>query len=210
MTTLIETVRVRNGVAPLWHLHLRRLVESCRTLGVPFPSAFEVPEGGFDRVHRLEVGPDGLEVTSRPVGPTSPVRLVTTAVPHLPYRFKTTERALFTRAAEEARLAGGDDGLLLTGQGQVAEATIWCLFWWEEETLCAPALDLGILPGVSRMRIEELAGPVAERRVGRAALTGRPLFLANAVRGIVEMATLDRLEVPRHPGTAALRARFWT
>jgi branched-subunit amino acid aminotransferase/4-amino-4-deoxychorismate lyase len=31
--TLIETVRVRNGVAPLWELHLQRLVASCRALG---------------------------------------------------------------------------------------------------------------------------------------------------------------------------------
>ena len=48
--TLIETVRVRNRVAPLWYLHLRRLSESCRTLGVPFPLTFEVPSGGPDRV----------------------------------------------------------------------------------------------------------------------------------------------------------------
>ena len=37
METLIETVRIRNGVAPLWYLHLRRLAASCRALGVPLP-----------------------------------------------------------------------------------------------------------------------------------------------------------------------------
>jgi branched-subunit amino acid aminotransferase/4-amino-4-deoxychorismate lyase len=209
MTTLIETIRVRNGVAPLWSLHLRRLEESCRILGIPFPSALEVPAGGEDRVHRLEVGSRGMQLTTRAVGSTAPVRLLTTGVPHLRYRFKTTERIQFDRAAEEARRGGADDGLLLTSLGEVAEATIWCLFWWEGDTLCAPALDLGILPGVSRLRIEELHGPVAERSVGRRALTGQPIFLANAVRGVVEVASLDRAEVPRHPGTAALREGFW-
>lgn len=209
MTGLIETVRVRNGVAPLWYLHLRRLVASCQTLGIPFPRALEVPEGGADRVHRLEVGPGGVEVTSRAVGPVAPVKLHTSAVAHRPYRHKTTERAQFTRAAEEARAAGADDGLLLTAEGQVAEPTIWCLYWWEGDTLCAPALDLGILPGVSRMRIEELHGPLAERRVGRRAITGRSIFLSNAVRGVVEVASLDGAEVPSHPRTAALRERFW-
>ena len=210
MTALIETVRVRGGAAPLWYLHLRRLVASCHTLGIPFPTAFDVPEGGADRVHRLEVGPRGMEVTSREVGSSTPVSLFTSSLVHLPYRHKTTERAIFTRAAEEARKAGADDGLLLTGRGEVAEASIWCLFWWEGETLCAPALDLGILPGVSRMRIEELAGPVAERHVGRRALTGQSLFVSNAVRGVVEVGALDRVPVPRHPGTARLRESFWT
>ncbi len=210
MSALIETVRVRGGVAPLWYLHLRRLVASCQTLGIPFPGAFEVPEGGADRVHRLEVGPGGVEVTNRAVGPVTPVGLHTSAVPHRPYRHKTTDRAPFTRAAEEARVAGADDALLLTAEGEVAEATIWCLFWWEGDTLCAPALGLGILPGVSRMRIAELTGPVAEQRVGRRALAGKPLFVTNAVRGVVEVATIDRIGVPKHPGTAVLQERFWT
>ena len=36
---LIETVRIRDGVAPLWYLHLRRLAESCRALGIPLPAS---------------------------------------------------------------------------------------------------------------------------------------------------------------------------
>ena len=210
MTALIETVRVRDGAAPLWYLHLRRLVASCRTLGIPFPTAFDVPAGGADRVHRLEVGMGGVVVSTREVGAIKPVNLFTTAVAHLPYRHKLTERAVFIKAVAEARQAGADDALLLTGRGEVAEASIWCLFWWEGETLCAPALDLGILPGVSRMRIEEIAGPVAERHVGRRALGGKSLFVANAVRGVVEVATLDRMPVPQNPATGALAERFWT
>ena len=54
---LIETIRIRNGVAPLWYLHLRRLATSCRALGVPLPLELRRPSGGPDRVVRLEVGP---------------------------------------------------------------------------------------------------------------------------------------------------------
>lgn len=207
--TLIETVRVRNGQAPLWGLHLRRLVSSCRALGVPFPTSFSVPAGGPDRVHRLEVGRRGMTVGEREVGSAHPVHLRTSSVPHPGYPHKTTDRAAFARAMEEARSAGGDDALLLTRRGEVAEATIWCLFWWEGDRLVAPALDLGILAGVSRLRIEELQGPVVERRVPVAALAGCPLFLSNAVRGIVAVATFDGESVPFHPGTAPLRERFW-
>ena len=60
MPSLIETVRIRNGVAPLWYLHLRRLATSCKALGVPLPGELLTPEGGADRIHRLEVGPRGL------------------------------------------------------------------------------------------------------------------------------------------------------
>ncbi len=207
--TLIETVRVRGGRAPLWYLHLRRLVSSCRALGVPFPPAFTVPEGGADRVHRLEVGSHGVRLTEREPGPTAPVRLQVSAVPHPGYPHKTTARDSFAAALAQARAAGADDALLLTTTGLVAEATIWCLFWWEGDTLAAPALGLGVLPGVSRARLEELAGPVAERRVRPAELAGQPLFLANAVRGIVEVAALDGRPVPVHPGTGRLRERFW-
>jgi branched-subunit amino acid aminotransferase/4-amino-4-deoxychorismate lyase len=45
--------------------------------------------------------------------------------------------------------------------------------------------------------------------VPRDGLEGRALFLANAARGIVEVATLDGVPVPRSPNTDALRARFW-
>ncbi len=206
---LIETVRVRGGEAPLWGLHLRRLLRSCRALGIPFPAEFEVPSGGPDRVHRLEVSARGVSVSEREVGPVAPVHLITSRVVHRPYPHKTTERAQFDQAQAEARRAGADDALLLNAGGFVAEASIWGLFWWEGDRLCAPALDLGVLPGVARERLGELVA-ITERRVPRAALEGRPIFVANAARGVVEVATLDRVPVPQVAGTQALRERFWT
>jgi branched-subunit amino acid aminotransferase/4-amino-4-deoxychorismate lyase len=184
-------------------------VTSCRALGIPFPRVFEVPTGGPDRVHRIEVGSRGVEVTRREPGSDAPVRLVTSSVPHPGYPHKTTERADFEKAGTEAGRAGADDALLLTSGGLVAEATIWCLYWWEGDRVAAPPVELGILPGVSRMRIEELAGPLLTRPLPRSDLDGRALFLSNAARGIVEVAALDGVPVPRHTGTEALRARFW-
>ena len=208
-TRLIETIRVKGGRAPLLYLHIRRLVASCRALGVPFPPSFSTPEGGPDRVHRLEVGASGVNVREREPGPVHPVQLLTSRVPHPGYPHKIAERSAFVRASDAAREAGADDALLLTAQGQVAETSIWCLFWWEGDRIAAPALDLKILLGVSRARIVEVEGPVVERRVGLEALAGRPLFLANAARGIVEVASLDGVPVPRDARTADLRARFW-
>jgi branched-subunit amino acid aminotransferase/4-amino-4-deoxychorismate lyase len=205
---LIETVRVRDGVAPFWGLHLRRLLRSCRELGVPFPAELTVPAGGHDRVHRLEVSQAGALVTERAVGPVEPAHLLTSRVGYRPYPHKTTDRSQFDRALEEARAEGADDALLLAPGGWVAEVGIWSLFWWEGDRLCAPPLALGVLPGVARSRIGELV-ELHERRIGRAGLDGRPLLLANAVRGIVEVAALDGVPAPNGAATRELQARFW-
>ena len=207
--TLIETVRVRRGVAPLWYLHLRRLAASCRALGVPLPGELLTPEGGADRVHRLAVSRSGLEISQRSVPEASPVRLVLASVEHQGYPHKTTDRTPFDRALAEARDAGADDGVLLTAGGWVAEAAVWTLLWWEDGRVCGPPLALGILPSVARARIDELVGGVVERRVRPEGLRGRPLLVANAVRGPVPVTTLDGEWMPEWPGFSGLIERFW-
>lgn len=208
--SLIETVRVRSGVAPLWYLHLRRLASSCKALGVPLPGELPTPAGGADRVHRLEVGPRGLQVSERPVGGTGAVTLITARAAHRPYPHKTTERGQFDRALDEAKAAGADDAVLLTSGGEVAECAIWGVFWWEDDRLCAPPLDLGILPGVARARLRELAGGIVERRVRAEDLAGLRPFVANSVRGVVPVASFRGLPVSQDAGTSELSASFWS
>jgi branched-subunit amino acid aminotransferase/4-amino-4-deoxychorismate lyase len=208
LPTLLETIRVRDGRAPLWHLHLRRLVESCRELGVPFPGAFEVPSGD-ERVLRLAVGPEGIAVTERPVGPVTPVRLVTARTPHRPYPHKVTAREPFDRARAEAVGAMADDALLLTPAGEVAECAIWALLWWEGERLAGPPASLGVLRSVGRMRLEELGELVVPRVVRRGGLAGRSLLVVNAARGVVPVVELDGEPVPPDPRTEGVAARFW-
>jgi len=210
MDTLIETVRIRNGAAPLWYLHVRRLATSCRALGVPIPTELITPEGGADRVHRLLVSRRGVIAGERPVGSMAPVRLVTSKVVHRPYPHKLVDRERFDRALADAKALGADDGLLLTVGGQVAESAIWGIFWWEDGRVAAPALDIGILPGVGRARITEIVGQIQERKVTLDEIRGRPLFVANAVRGVIPVATLDGAAVPEAAETEALASRFWT
>ncbi len=205
---LIETIRLRAGRAPLWPYHLDRLQASCRILQLLAP-VLEPPSGGADRALRLELGAAGPIWSERPVGSLEPVALITSAVVHQPYRHKTTDRGQFDAALAEARSRSADDGVLLTPDGWVAEAAIWSLFWWEGEQLCTPALELGVLPGVARARLAALHGGVAERRVRVADLPRQGLFVANAVRGVVPVASLDGESGADAPATAYLRTRFW-
>jgi len=207
--TLIETIRIRNGVAPLWYLHLRRLSESCRALGVPFPLRMDVPSGGPDRIVRLEVGPNGMSVTERPLELSASVRLATVTTAHPGYAHKTTSRGAFQEARDRAAMAGADDALLLTSTGTVAECGIWSLFWWAGDRVAGPPMGLGVLRGIARMRIEEIRGRVVEQALTRAELEGRALFVANAVRGVVPVVALDGVEVPESGHLATLAAQFW-
>lgn len=207
--TLIETIRIRNGVAPLWYLHLRRLSESCRTLGVPFPLKMDVPSGGPDRVVKLEVGPNGMVVTERPLELSTSVRLATVKTVHPGYGHKTTSREAFLRGRDEAASLGADDALLLTAKGLVAECGIWSLFWWEGDRVAGPPMELGVLRGIARMRIEEIRGPVVEQSLTRVQLEGRALFVANAVRGVVPVVELDGARILNSGHSVALAAQFW-
>jgi branched-subunit amino acid aminotransferase/4-amino-4-deoxychorismate lyase len=206
---LIETMRIRDGIAPLWYLHIRRLATSCKALGIPLPGELPPPEGGLDRTVRWEVGMRGVQESERLVEPVERVKLIISRIAHHPYPHKTTDRAQFDRALDKARGAEADDALLLTPGGYLAETAIWSVFWWEGGKLCAPALELGILPGVGRARIAELAGEIEERRATWSEVRGLPLFLANAVRGVAKVSAVQDDAVPSAKQTDDLAARFW-
>ncbi|HEX6645297.1 MAG TPA: aminotransferase class IV, partial [Gemmatimonadales bacterium] len=90
-----------------------------------------------------------------------------------------------------------------------AEGTVSTVLWWEGDRVAGPPLALGILPSVARARIVEIAGPIVERRLPPDDLTGRPFFLANAARGIMEVATWQGERVAPETRTEALRTAFW-
>jgi branched-subunit amino acid aminotransferase/4-amino-4-deoxychorismate lyase len=151
----------------------------------------------------------GVQRSERLVGPAEPVRLIISRVAHHPYPHKTTDRAQFERALDIARGAEADDALLLTPGGFVAETAIWSVFWWEGRTLCAPASELGVLPGVGRARVAELVGEIEERRSTWQDLRGLSLFLVNAVRGVTKVSAVQDDPVPSARQTDELAARFW-
>ncbi len=220
---LIETMRVREGRIPLLERHLARLAGSLAALGLPQPSpdvaALVEPFAGCgEAVLRIEVAEGRASVTVRDLPRLDPPVVITASAAHRPYPHKTAERTCFAAAAAEAAAVGANDALLLTEDGWVAEGTVWSVFWWEREgegqggdQLRTPTLELGILPGIGRQRVLELGlGLVPQQgRDARAALTGKSLFLTNAVRGVVPIATLDGNPVPADARTQQLAARFW-
>src|SRR6266516_3832210 len=181
---LIETIRVRDGRIPFLERHLARLAGSLAELRLPTPSQDVAPlvrpfAGTGDAVLRVEVREGRASVTVRERPPLDPPAVIT-----------ATERDYFADAGKEAEVAEADDALFLTHEGWVAEGTVWTVFWWEGDALHTPTLDLGILPGIGRARVLELVQRVEQGRYRPQALRGS-VFLTNAVRGIVPVASLD-------------------
>src|SRR2546422_3306848 len=207
-------MRVREGRIPFLERHLARLERSLRALGLARPArdvaALVTPFSGTgNAVLRVEVCDGRATVTVRELPALDAPAVITAAEPHRPYPHKTTERDCVVDAAEEAETAEADDGPRLTPEGWVAEGTVWNVFWWDGDRLHTPAEDVGMLPGIGRARVLELAGTVEQGRYRRQALEGKRLFLTNAVRGIVPFASLDGVGIRGDPRAAELARRFW-
>lgn len=210
---LIETIRARGGRLPWLSRHLERLHSSIAALGLAPPSSdladfLRASIGQGDRIVRLELRDGHAEITTRDIHHRGPIAIVVSDELHRAYPHKTTCREQFGRALSRARRTGADDALLVTATGFVAEGTAWNLFWWDGDTLCTPAADLGILAGVGRRRVVELE-TVREEQAPAEALRGRSLFLVNSVRGIVEIGSFEGSYVPPDRRTAELSSVFW-
>lgn len=209
MTTLLETVRIIDGRAPLWPLHLARLHRSAAELGVPVPE-LSAPTGGDDRIVRLAVSAAGVEVSERELPEIAPIALATSPATHRGYAHKVAERGWLEAARLSVQPLRADDALLLDANGLVVEATQWAIGWWEGEALHFPPLFLRGLPSVARARLSEtVRGGIHATPLGRDALAWRSLVACNAARGLVPVDAVDGEPVPGNLRTEAVMGRFW-
>jgi 4-amino-4-deoxychorismate lyase len=215
---LFETIRVRGGAIPFLDAHLSRLRRGLAELGLPSPAP-----GLDDRVKaqarvaelviRLTVDEQGERIETRAVPPEQPMRIVVSGTVHQPYPRKSTDRELFEAARERVVPYRADEVLLLTRDQFLAEGCISSVFFWRAGTLCTPSLDLGILPGIGRARVLEVAAarkiPVEEGRYPAGYWDGLPLFLVNAVRGVIPVAYHGQGPPAHDDRTARMAAWFW-
>jgi branched-chain amino acid aminotransferase len=109
----------------------------------------------------------------------------------------------------EAQSRGADDALFLANGDVVLEAPISNVWWRAGETLFTPALDVGVLAGVTRATLLELA-PAAGYRVeeGRFPVAdvraADEAFTSSSIREVLPVVELDGEPIgDGRPGTAA-------
>lgn len=78
----------------------------------------------------------------------------------IPPALKGQGRVFSLLARLEAEAGGCDDALLLSTEGRITEGTAWNVFWRAGGVLRTPAIDEGLLAGVTRALVLELAAAV--------------------------------------------------
>ena len=230
-----ETLRVYGGRPFKLTEHLARLEASAGRLGlraIP-PSEFrELAAAALERAGADEAVLRLLWTAGRTGGEPVALALVSALPPHLePLRergvraisllglradapwllagVKSTSYAVNIAAEEEARRRGADDAIFVTADGVVLEGPVTNVWWRRDDELFTPSLELGILAGVTRATLLELAPRVGYRvRDGAFELAelgaADEAFTSSSVRELMPIAQLDGRPVgDGKPGQAA-------
>jgi 4-amino-4-deoxychorismate lyase len=124
---------------------------------------------------------------------------------------KSTSYAVNIAAQEEARRRGADDAVFLSMEGIVLEGPISNIWFREGDRVLTPALDLGILAGVTREALlDALAAGEVEVEQGEFPLTrlaaSDEVFTSSSVREVMPVVELDGRPVgDGRPGPQAAR-----
>jgi 4-amino-4-deoxychorismate lyase len=122
--------------------------------------------------------------------------LLRAASPWLLAGVKTISYATNMAAQRAARARGADDAVLVGLGGELLEAPTANLWWRSGQTLFTPSLDLGILAGITRATLCDLA-PTLGLKVLEGVYTAEDLlaadeaFLSSSTREIMPVAEVD-------------------
>jgi branched-chain amino acid aminotransferase len=114
-------------------------------------------------------------------------------------------------AMQEAQAKGAFEAIMLNEIGEIAETAGANVFMVKDGCLMTPPLDAGILPGVTRHVVLELAGglelPVREEPVAvKDLLAANEVFITSTLKEVLPVATIDGRPVGAgRPGPVTLR-----
>jgi len=221
---LFETMRAQEGVVFRLNAHLDRLCAGARLLGIPLPPGLreQVADAahGDDEYRNASirltvsrgVAPPGLAPPDR-AQPTVAIVAHPVVRPRVPEPIvaimaagRRNEYALtagvktlaYTEsivALAQARAAGADDAIFLDTAGHVSEAAASNLFAVIDDVLVTPPLSCGVLPGITRAAVLELARAlgiaVVQREMAEPELAAASeIFLTSSIREIAPVVRI--------------------
>jgi 4-amino-4-deoxychorismate lyase len=227
-----ETTRVYGGRPFRLDAHLDRLAASAASLGLPAPDAAVAAQLARDALEAAGEPDAGLRLYY--TGPTlvATVAAIPADLEQLRARglrlvslplgvaadrpdwllggVKSTSYAVNMAAEQEAKRRGADDAVFVAAGGIVLEAPISNVWWRRGSTLYTPSLDTGVLAGVTRATVLELAPEagyeVEEGRYPLAdLLAAEEAFTSSSIRELIPVVAVDGVELPRGEAAAALQ-----
>ena len=237
---VFETALLHHGGFFRLREHLERFAASAAAMRIEAPAVEDVDRIVREVIRANDLRDANIRITlSR--GVQDPVLLVTAREPDraravaakagwrivtarirrpsiaaMPAQLKAVGRTYALLARHEAVDAGADDVLLLTDHGHVCEGPTWNVFWRRGSTLCTPALAAGVLAGVTRSTLIQLAPDlglrVREELFDRSELDhADEIFATMTSLGVVPFRELDGRSLPSATDTAdALQAAYTT
>ena len=231
-----ETLRVYKGRPFRLEAHLDRLTASAESMGLPpverrrlqVLTGLVLPKaGGGDASLRLvwtagpaSGPPSGLALLGEIPDWIEPLRErgakavsllgIRATVPWLLPGVKSTSYAVNMAAEAEARRRGVEEAIFVDADGIVLEGTVTNVWWRKGDLLYTPELELGILAGVTRAALIELA-PARGFRVEEGSYTLADLlaadeaFSSSSVREILPLVEIDGQALGRGPAADELQ-----
>jgi branched-chain amino acid aminotransferase len=235
---VFETALLHRGGFLHLPAHLRRFEESAALMRLDSPGPEYLDQAVRQLVQRNALEDANVRITLTR-GTDSPTLLITVRPPRsdwserarrgwhvitagtrrpstasAPAQLKALGRTYALLARHEAAAAGADDALLLTDSGHICEGPAWNIFWRRGNVLRTPDLRLGVLAGITRAIIAELApaaGCTVEEGVwDRAELDAADEIMATMTSvGVVSFRSLDGRPLPAEtPLADALRPLY--
>ena len=232
-----ETVRVYGGRGFRLAEHLERLSTSAERIGLPTVNRSHFEElaaqaveaaGSPDAVLRLFWTPGNGEGAGTSLALVSALpdhydalrergqslislRGVRAAEPWLLPGVKSTSYAVNMAAEAEARRRGSDDAVFVDEDGIVLEGPTTNVWWRRGRILFTPSLELGILAGVTRGAVLDLAAGLGYEIVEGAfplaqLAAAEEAFTSSSVRELMPVVELDGAPLPRGEAAAELQA----
>jgi branched-chain amino acid aminotransferase len=217
-----EVLQVYSGRPFELERHLERFERTCEAILLDFPREEIVADlralleeaGPVDCLWRVLVARGGTRLHLLewvPPEKRGSVPLTLRTIPYQPTvvlsNLKPMSYGANMAASRRARDAGADEGLLVQPDGTVLEAPTASVFWAVDGALKTPALELGILPSITRMVImealdtEQVTGTIDE------VLAVDEVFLASTSREIQPVRRVDETEYEEAPGPLCRAAR---
>ena len=232
-----ETIRVYAGASFRLSEHLERLARSAERIDLPPVNMMQLAElasqaikaaGEPNVVLRLvwtpgngEGDPTALALVSKlPAHHDAlrdrgqrliSLRGIRADEPWLLPGVKSTSYAVNMAAEAEAKRRGADDAVFVDSDGIVLEGPTTNIWWRRGRTLYTPSLELGILAGVTRAALIELADgaghEVAEGSYPLGELTGaEEAFTSSSIREVMPIVELDGAPIGRGQAADELQA----
>lgn len=223
---VFETFRWKAAPPVFWDRHLLRMRKGAEILGIPFPGVGDMEwtvekavlnsqiSDAYIKICLLSKGssafyenPHGASilVIIRPYQPpkefikarTSPFRRSSTS-PIL--RLKSLNYLENVIARRETMAQGFDEAIFLNEKGEITEGSANNIFWLKDGVLFTPSLECGLLSGVIRSVVIDIAKRVGIRvEEGHFDLdnltSSQGAFFTNSLVGAVPISQVDEFEL---------------